>query len=83
MIASGFSIRISAYFFFVVLFFSNTAFAYMDPASGSAIIGFIIGAAVVIGIFLKTLWYKLKLLIGTKVNGEQPFKATKNNKNIK
>tara|TARA_B100000315_G_scaffold37070_1_gene31751 strand:+ start:230 stop:481 length:252 start_codon:yes stop_codon:yes gene_type:complete len=82
MIASGFSIRISAYFFFVVLFFSNTAFAYMDPASGSAIIGFIIGATVVIGIFLKMLWYKLKLLIGTKVNNKQPFKATKNNKNI-
>jgi len=70
------------YSFFVLFFFSNTAFAYIDPASGSAIISLIIGAAVVIGVFLKIFWYKLKSLIGTKVNNERPSKVTKNNKNI-
>jgi hypothetical protein len=68
--------------FFIILLFSNTAFAYLDPASGSAIISFIIGGAVVIGIFLKTFWYKLKSLISTKTNNKRPSKATKNNKNI-
>ncbi len=35
-------------------------YAYIDPASGSAIMSAIIGFFVAIGIAIKTYWYKLK-----------------------
>tara|TARA_Y100001970_G_scaffold83994_1_gene106075 strand:- start:6346 stop:6573 length:228 start_codon:yes stop_codon:yes gene_type:complete len=70
------------YSFFILLFFSNTSYAYIDPASGSAIMSVIIGATVLIGVFLKTFWYKLKSLAGFKENRETSSKETKNNKNI-
>ena len=70
------------YSFFIFFFFSTKAFAYIDPASGSAIMSVIIGATVLIGVFLKTFWYKLKSLAGFKANSETSSKETKNNKNI-
>ena len=44
----------------------NNAFAYIDPGSGSVIMSAIIGAAVFIGVFFKTFWYKLKSILGIK-----------------
>ncbi len=38
------------------------AFAYIDPASGSAIMSLIIGFFVTLGLVLKTYWYKFKAL---------------------
>ena len=34
--------------------------AYIDPASGSAIMSAIVGLFVATGMFIKTYWYKLK-----------------------
>jgi len=59
------------YYFISVLFLfftSNYAHAYIDPGSGSAIISLIIASMVLIGVFLKTFWYKLKSLFGFKSN---------------
>ena len=42
------------------LVISTPAFAYVDPGSGSAIIGAIIGFFVAAGMVIKTYWYKLK-----------------------
>jgi hypothetical protein len=38
------------------------AFAYLDPASGSAIISAIIGLFVAISLVIKSYWYKFKSL---------------------
>ncbi|MBT3475594.1 hypothetical protein HN460_01480 [bacterium] len=68
--------------FFILFFFSRTAFAYIDPASGSTIISLIIGGTVLIGVFLKTFWYKLKSLVGIKDVNNKPVRTTENNKNL-
>jgi hypothetical protein len=45
--------------------------SHIDPGSGSAIMGAIVGFFVAIGLALKTYWYKLKALI-TGANKTQP-----------
>jgi hypothetical protein len=49
----------------IIIFLPNIAFAYIDPASGSAIMSAIIGIFVATGIFIKTYWYKLKSFFKT------------------
>lgn len=39
---------------------TQSAFAYIDPGSGSALISVIIGFFVAIGVLIKTFWYKIK-----------------------
>lgn len=43
---------------------SPSAFAYIDPGSGSAIVSAIIGFFVAIGMAVKTYWYKIKSFFG-------------------
>jgi hypothetical protein len=74
--------KILLYFFSTFFFTCNNAFAYIDPASGSAIMSAIIGAAVLIGVFFKTFWYKLKSLFVKQNNSKKPSEITKNNKNL-
>ncbi len=52
------------YFFAAVILtlISFPAHAYIDPGSGSAIMGAIVGFFVAVGLALKTYWYKLKAL---------------------
>ena len=52
--------------FAVLLLFPLPAFAYLDPASCSAIISALISACVGIGLIIKSYWYKLKALFGKK-----------------
>ncbi len=53
--------------FSLSLFWSQNAYAYLDPGSGSIIIQAIIGALVGVGITLKIYWYKIKeKLMSTK-----------------
>lgn len=40
--------------------------AYIDPASGSAIMSAVIGFFVALGLAIKTYWYKLKSLFQRK-----------------
>lgn len=49
-----------------------TAHAYIDPGSGSAIMSAIIGFFVVIGLTIKSFWYKIKALFtgGSKGDSE-------------
>lgn len=44
----------------------HTAHAYIDPGSGSAIMSAIIGFFVVIGLTIKTFWYKIKSIFTGK-----------------
>jgi len=55
---------------FSLLILSSPAMAYIDPASGSAIMSAIIGLFVAIGLAIKTYWYKLKSLF-TRKDSEQ------------
>lgn len=41
-------------------------FNYIDPGSGSAILSAIVGFFVVIGLTIKSFWYKIKGLFGAK-----------------
>ncbi len=55
-------------FFVLLVLIPNSAFAYIDPGSGSAIMSAIIGFFVAIGLLIKTFWYKIKALFtGKKV----------------
>jgi len=47
---------------FMFLALPGTAYAYIDPGSGSAIMSAIIGFFVVIGLTVKSYWYKIKSL---------------------
>ena len=49
--------------------FSVPVFAYIDPASGGAIMSAIIGAIVASGLYLKSFWYKLKRFVIEKKIG--------------
>lgn len=42
--------------------FSPSAFAYLDPSTGSMILSAIVGILATVGLALKTYWYKLKTL---------------------
>jgi len=44
----------------MMLAIPSTAHAYIDPGSGSAIMSAIIGFFVVIGLTIKSFWYKIK-----------------------
>ena len=56
------TLAVSICYFFGV--FGTHAYAYLDPASGSAFMSAVIGICVAIGIFVKTYWYKLKSIFG-------------------
>ena len=53
-------------FFTLVLFAVGTqsAFAYIDPGSGSAIMTAIMGLFVAVGVLIKTFWYKIQSFFG-------------------
>jgi len=44
----------------LLIFTPMTAWAYIDPGSGSAIMSAVIGFFVAIGLVIKTFWYKIK-----------------------
>jgi hypothetical protein len=40
--------------------FSPSAFAYLDPSTGSMILSAVVGILATLGLAIKTYWYKLK-----------------------
>jgi hypothetical protein len=46
--------------------FAPSAFAYLDPSTGSMILSAILGILATVGLALKTYWYKLKSLFRGK-----------------
>jgi hypothetical protein len=46
--------------------FAPSAFAYLDPSTGSMILSAILGILATVGLALKTYWYKLKALFRGK-----------------
>lgn len=54
----------------ILLIFPVSAFAYIDPGSGSAIMSAIIGFFVAIGLVIKTFWYKIKSFFTGKKSEE-------------
>ena len=44
--------------------FAPSAFAYLDPSTGSMILSAIVGLFATVGLAVKTYWYKLKSLLG-------------------
>ena len=56
----------SAIFVMVIAFgsFAPSAFAYLDPSTGSMILSAIVGLFATVGLAVKTYWYKIKSLLG-------------------
>jgi amino acid permease len=52
--------RILARFALVLLMISPTAFAYLDPSTGSMVVSAIVGIFASIALAVKTYWYKIK-----------------------
>ena len=53
-------------------FFSPSAFAYLDPSTGSMILSAIVGILATVGLALKTYWYKVKsFFTGNKATADQ------------
>ena len=50
----------------VVLSLPSTAFAYLDPGTGSALLQGVLGALAAIGIVLKLYWHRLLRLLGLR-----------------
>ena len=55
-----------------ISFYASPAFAYVDPGTGSAVMSAIIGFLVAAGLVIKTYWYKLKSLFGSKKETDKP-----------
>ena len=52
--------------------FAPSAFAYLDPSTGSMILSAIVGIFATVGLALKTYWYKFKSLF----SGDRQLPAT-------
>ena len=48
--------------FILVVVFSESVEAYLDPSTGSMLLSALIGMIATLGLFIKTYWYKLKSL---------------------
>lgn len=46
----------------LLLLFSPSVFAYLDPSTGSMVVSAIVGIFASIALALKTYWYKIKAL---------------------
>jgi hypothetical protein len=55
--------------------FAPSAFAYLDPSTGSMILSAILGIFATVGLALKTYWYKLKSFF-RKSDGQSANPAT-------
>jgi O-antigen/teichoic acid export membrane protein len=51
---------VAAVIFLGLLFVSPTAFAYLDPSTGSMVVSAIVGIFASIALAVKTYWYKIK-----------------------
>ena len=50
----------------------RTAYAYMDPGSGSMFLQLVLGGAAGIGLIVKLYWRKLLSLVGIRSRDAQP-----------
>ncbi|MBT8050633.1 MAG: hypothetical protein KJO70_05520 [Gammaproteobacteria bacterium] len=48
----------------VLLTSSPTAFAYLDPSTGSMVVSAIVGIFASVALAVKTYWYRIKALLG-------------------
>ena len=56
------------------IFYTQPAFAYLDPGTGSALISMIIGLFVSIGVIIKTFWYRIKSFFDISENNKKDTK---------
>lgn len=47
-----------------LLAFAESAFAYLDPGSGSMLLQVILGGVAAIGVVLKLYWYRIRAALG-------------------
>ena len=60
-------------FFCIFMFISiDTAFAYLDPGTGSMLLQVILGGIAAVGVAIKLYWHKLRVAIGLGRKTEKP-----------
>ena len=50
----------------------DTAFAYLDPGTGSMLLQVILGGIAAVGVAIKLYWHKLRVAIGLGRKTEKP-----------
>jgi hypothetical protein len=50
--------------FFMLLAGTESAFAYLDPGTGSMLLQVILGGIAAIGVALKLFWHKIRIALG-------------------
>lgn len=51
-------------FFTALLLFTQSAWAYLDPGTGSMLLQVILGGIAAIGVALKLFWHKIRIALG-------------------
>ncbi len=67
---------------FSIYYFASesNAYAYLDPATGSIIIQYIVAGLVVCMTFIKNFWVKFKYFFNTKIKSKRIKKKEENSK---
>ena len=53
-------------FCILILVFVDSAFAYLDPGTGSMLLQVILGGAAAVGVAVKLYWHKIRAAIGLR-----------------
>jgi O-antigen/teichoic acid export membrane protein len=69
-------LRSSLLLAFTLLLFSPSAFAYLDPSTGSMVVSAIVGIFASIALAVKTYWYKIKGWFRRDQKGESASSET-------
>ena len=65
--------KFSIGFFCIFMLISvDTAFAYLDPGTGSMLLQVVLGGIAAVGVAIKLYWHKLRVAIGLGRKTEKP-----------
>lgn len=60
------------FFCIFVLVSADSAFAYLDPGTGSMLLQVILGGIAAVGVAIKLYWHKLRVAIGLGRKADEP-----------
>jgi len=67
--------RIILALFFLVIYFAQPIYGYLDPGSGSVVVQLILGGVAGVAVILKLYWRKLVALFTSKEGDDQELKS--------
>lgn len=64
--------KIASLNLFVLFLFSSSAWAYLDPGTGSMLLQVILGGVAAVGVAIKIFWYRIRAALGLGKKNEAP-----------